>query len=46
MAIGCKQFPIEKWLSLSAEEISNLDTHASEFNEKWGDIIRQILKVS
>ena len=43
-SIGCLTFKIKQWLSLTTQEIKQLEIDAAEFETRWGNIIRSILK--
>ncbi len=45
LAIGCKQFPIKKWLSMSTAEIVELDPQAGDFAVTYGDIIKTLVTI-
>ena len=45
LAIGCKQFPISEWLEMSEDEIAKIGHGAVEFAGKYGDLIREAVKL-
>lgn len=46
MAIGCQQYPIEKWRNFSDQEISEMNTEALTWWKKWKGFIFSAIELS
>lgn len=45
MAIGCKQLPINEWLEMPDAALAKIDSGAVDFARKYGDLIREAVKL-
>lgn len=46
LAIGCKQFTLDEWRNMTADDIEKLDTAAFDFYTKYHQLIVQLIAIN